>query len=406
MTPLDRPRLRGSITPQIDPEDDRFFYLADRSRISPYLVRMPREAAGLLALFDGESSLRDIQALLMRELEGEPVSIDLLEQLAGKLDAALMLDSPRFEQRKAELLREPIREPACIGCYAGDPDDLREQLQGLFTHPNGPGLPNGAVPDGSFHGALIPHIDFHRGGLAFAWAYKELVERCAAEVFVILGTSHHSLQRFTLTRKNFRTPLGDVPTDTEYVDRIAAHYGDGVFDDELEAHIQEHSIEFQAVLLQYVLSGKRPFTIVPLLIGSFHECIEAGLPPSCRHDIQRMIEALKRAEAGKRVCYLASGDLAHIGPKFGDPRLVDDPWLDLSRRQDHRLLERAAAVDLDGFFQVVVDERDTRRICGFPPTYTLLAALEPGRGRVLHYDQYVAPDGQESVSFASVAFYR
>ena len=53
----------------------------------------------------------------------------------------------------------------------------------------------------------------------------------------------------------------------------------------------------------------------------------------------------------------------------------------------------------------VADEDDRRRICGLPPTYTLLEAIQPRRGQVLHYDQYVHPDGYESVSFASMAFY-
>ena len=39
-------------------------------------------------------------------------------------------------------------------------------------------------------------------------------------------------------------------------------------------------------------------------------------------------------------------------------------------------------------------------VCGLPPAYTVLEAVRPGRGKVLHYSQYVHPDGSESVSFA------
>ena len=52
------------------------------------------------------------------------------------------------------------------------------------------------------------------------------------------------------------------------------------------------------------------------------------------------------------------------------------------------------------------DEEDRRRICGLPPTYTVLEAVRPAHGKVLHYDQYLHPRGYESVSYASVAFYR
>src|SRR5262249_3009125 len=122
----------------------------------------------------------------------------------------------------------------------------------------------------------------------------------------------------------------------------------------------------------------------------------------------RMIAALRKVEAAtpEPICYIISGDLAHIGPKFGDELPVHDGQLDHSRRQDHELIRQAEAVDLAGYFQVIAAEQDVRRICGLPPTYTVLDAIQPGTGKLLHYDQYVHPHGYESVSFASVAFYR
>jgi MEMO1 family protein len=120
------------------------------------------------------------------------------------------------------------------------------------------------------------------------------------------------------------------------------------------------------------------------------------------------VEVLRRAdaEAKEPVCYIISGDLAHLGPKFGDPEPVGEPFLTHSRDQDHALLRQTEAADPQGFFRVIADEHDRRRICGLPPTYLTLEALRPRTGKVLHYDQYVHPRGQESVSFASVAFYR
>ena len=77
-----------------------------------------------------------------------------------------------------------------------------------------------------------------------------------------------------------------------------------------------------------------------------------------------------------------------------------------SRRQDQALLQQLGdTIDPAGYFRVIAAEGDARRVCGLPPTYTVLEALRPGRGKLLHYDQYVHPDGDESVSFASVAFY-
>ena len=66
----------------------------------------------------------------------------------------------------------------------------------------------------------------------------------------------------------------------------------------------------------------------------------------------------------------------------------------------------AEEVDPAGYYRIVAAEGDQRRICGLPPTYTLLNAVRPRQGKLLHYDQYVEPGGYESVSFASMAFYR
>src|SRR5262249_50032491 len=154
------------------------------------------------------------------------------------------------------------------------------------------------------------------------------------------------------------------------------------------------------VFLQYLYEGKRPIRIVPVVVGAFQDSLEAGSLPSFREDIGRMIEALQKTEAETPdpICYLISGDLAHLGPKFGDPEPVQEPLLSLSREQDQALLRQAEIVDMAGYFRLIADEADRRRICGLPPTYTVLEAARPSRGKLLHYDQYVHPHGFESVS--------
>src|SRR6266536_6644680 len=160
-------------------------------------------------------------------------------------------------------------------------------------------------------------MDYERGGVTYGWGFKELVERTDARLFVVVATSHYSPNRFTLTRMNFATPLGTVETDQRYVDRLVNHYGTDLFDDPY-AHLPEHSIELEVLLLQYLFEGHGPFRIVPLLTGSYHDRIAAGNSPDGAGDIVRMVAALRaaEAEAGEPVCYVISGDLAHIGPKF------------------------------------------------------------------------------------------
>src|SRR5262249_28024387 len=159
-----------------------------------------------------------------------------------------------------------------------DDDELRKMFARFFEAPAGPGAiaADGASGDRPDVSAVIaPHIDFHRGGPAYAWAYRELAERCPADLFVIFGTCHAGMaEPFALTRKDWETPLGPVHVDQPFVDAVEARSGVSCFRSE-SAHRTEHSIEFQAVFLQYLFGGRRDFTIVPALTSFAHEALAA-----------------------------------------------------------------------------------------------------------------------------------
>ena len=374
----------------------------------PYRVGSPVQLS-LLALeivkrLDGTRTVRDVQAELTGLTGGLIVPLDTLEGLVTALDSALLLDSPGFAAR----VGGPVRKPTCIGAYDSDPARLREQVRGLFTAPGGPGLPSaaGPSPHGRLRAVLAPHMDYARGNVTYGWAFKELAERTDARLFVVVATSHYSPHRFTLTRHHFETPLGLCETDQRFVDRLEAEYGPRLFDDPL-AHLPEHSVELEVVILQHVFADRGPIRIVPLLVGSFGDCVDEWRDPGTADDVTRMTAALRAAEAaaGEPVCYVISGDLAHIGPKFGDRRRAEGPWLAESEAQDRAILAAVEKADPAGYFGVIAAEQDARRICGLPPTYLTLAAARPGTGRVLHYQQFVHPKGHESVSFAAAAFY-
>jgi AmmeMemoRadiSam system protein B len=378
---------------------DDYYILFDPNRISPERATLSRGALEVIQFFDGSRTLDEL-----RQAFDSAVPLEELAGMAAILDEFLFLDSPAF----GAYLAGSTRRPSCIGCYPAEPAAIRSKLKKLFTAPGGPGLPkaSAASPHGRLRAALLPHMDYARGGVTYGWGFKELVEQTDAKLFFIIATSHYSPHRFTLTRMNFATPLGTVETDQASVDRIEQHYGDGLFDDPF-AHLPEHSIELEVVLLQYLLEERGPFRIVPLLVGSFRDCVQGERDPARAADIARMVSALRAAEAaaGESVCYLISGDLAHIGPKFGDPDPVSEAQLTASRERDEAILTQLSAADPAGYFGVIAAEGDERRICGLSPTWLTLAATQPCTGRVLHYGRHVAPDGHESVSFAAAAFY-
>lgn len=396
---LDRPKLRPGIVLGRHPRKEGAFLLEDQLRLARPVGLTPFSYE-CLKHFDGGRTLVEILDGVSHKLGEATLDESHLRELVSYLDGCLLLDSPRFHDR----LFGPVRSPACIGTYPDDPDTIRTYFAELMAG-NEPNPGSRIEADGRARGILAPHMDYERGRKVYPAAFKELVERTDAELFIVIATSHHSGERFTLTRQHFTSPLGMVETDIKLVNRLAKLYGEGLFNDPV-AHLPEHSIELEVVLLQYLLEGKRKFRILPLLVGSFGDCVAEGTKPGEHSDIRRMAEALRQidAELKQPACYIISGDLAHIGPKFDDPDPVDERMLADGRNKDERILEAAAAGNANAYFEMVAAEGDSRRICGMPPTTLFLEALRPSRGKVLAYDQYAHPDGFESVSFAAMVF--
>jgi AmmeMemoRadiSam system protein B len=420
----ERPRLRRVESfPIRQSGGEVMFALRDPEGFSGS-VALPHQAAVLAALMDGSRTMAEMQTDFARQF-GQAVDLADVEQVVRELDQRYFLDTDRFRARwRAEVegfLNSRVRLPAHAGsAYAADPQELRRQIDALFTDKNGPGLPaESAAPDvvsesatGRLCGVVSPHIDFRRAGPSLAWAYRKIADESDADLFLIFGTSHNPMRNlFALTKKDFATPLGKVETDRQFVARLAARASAGdkdinLYADEL-AHRQEHSIEFQTVMLQYLLGDKRPFKIVPVLVGSFHEFVRGQVSPSTSPQVSNFIAALRHVvgEHPGRVCAISSADLAHIGQRFGDREFLAPARLQEQAERDRQLLAAACSPDAGDFFQRIAGHQDRDRICGLSPTYTMLETTRPQRGELLRYDQAVELDGTSCVSFASAAFY-
>jgi AmmeMemoRadiSam system protein B len=401
------PRLRQIEAFPVEQDGHHYLALRDPAGYTPAVVMLPVELLDVLVLFDGEHAVADIQAEIMRT-EGELIERTQIEKLVAALDEHGFLDSPAFANRRAAIdaaFLSAASRPAqhAGGAYAADPARLRTAMDGFFAQPDGPG-PASSYRGGGLRGLVAPHIDFHRGGPAYAWAYRELAEHGDADLFVIFGTCHAGLAHpFALTRKDFDTPLGAAPTDRDFVEALARRARQDCFGSEL-SHRNEHSIEFQAVFLQYLYAGRREFTIVPVLTSFVHEALAHGRRPEDDSRVPAFLDALGEtvAACGRRVAFIAGADLAHMGPRFGDPTPITPAELAVIDREDRQMLSVVEAGDAEGFFESVRRDNDRRRICGLSPIYTLLRALGGAPGRLRRYAQW--PDPQGVVSFASVVF--
>jgi AmmeMemoRadiSam system protein B len=362
-----------------------------------------------MALCDGTRSLVDIQYEYTRRF-GTLLLSSHLDKILSDLDRSLFLDNEKFRRHKGEIEEEfrkaSVRAASHAGqAYPAGPRELRRCLGGFFTSPEGPG----ALPEKrrrkTVKAIMAPHIDLRAGGTCFAWAYSQLASSPPADVLVILGIGHAPMTNlFTVTSKDFETPLGTLPTDKAFVEALTESYPGDLFADEF-AHRSEHSVEFQTVFLRYIFPDK-DISIVPILCSSFDEMIAANRQPIEDPRIRDFIQALKTAaERSKRkVCFIAGVDLAHIGQKFGDSGRLAPSTEILLEREDREMLQHVEDVDAAGFFASVARDKNKRRICGFPAMYVLLNLVEGAKGRLLKYGKSVDGATQSIVSFASAVF--
>jgi len=320
------------------------------------------------------------------------VALAEVERLAEQALEAGLLHGPEYQARRAAALaayRAGPRAPACAGSsYPEEPARLARMLD-AFCLGGGQRAPAAKAA----RLLVAPHIDFARGGLAYAHAYQTL-ERSRADLFVVFGTAHASPEGlFTITRQDYATPLGAVPVDRDAVDALVAELGEGeVLADEL-FHRAEHSCEFQMVWLRHVL-GHRRFTALPVLCASISHLRDPSAGTA------RFLRALERAARGREVCFVAGADLAHVGPQYGDARSPTPAELAGLAAQDRRTLAFLAAGDAPGFHRDATRDDARRRLCGVAPIYAAMRASGLG-ARVLHYQQW--SDGVDSVSFAAAA---
>jgi AmmeMemoRadiSam system protein B len=381
--------------------------LRDPAGYTESVLMLPWPLVEILTLVDGRRSLLDIQAELMRR-HGEIVPRADIDRLIATLDEHGFMESARFAERRAAIdtafRAAPSRRAAHAGgAYAADVASLRAAMDRFFEPPAGPGAIAPTAAD-DLVAVIAPHIDYHRGGPAYAWAYRDVAERCRADLFIIVGTCHAGMaDPFALTFKDFETPFGPAVVDRDFVERLAARAGAQSFASE-GAHRTEHSIEFQTVFLRYLFAGRREFTIVPILASFAHEALARGQGVEQDGAVPRFLDALAQTiiTSGRRVALVAGADLAHVGPRFGDPTPVSAAERERIEREDRAMLACVMAGDAPGFFESVARDGDRRRICGLSPIYAVLRVLGGRAGALRHYGQW--PDPQGVVTYASVVY--
>lgn len=363
-------------------------------------VHLSAGAAALLPLLDGNRSLADLQLMATRLQGGVLVTQATIEGFLRTLSERLLLEDEAFRQKRQALLEQwralTDRPPCQAGRgYPHDPSELSGFVDNVLADAR-------PCPGPSPWALVAPHADMRSAGGAYAAAYSRLPDVPPAKV-VLLGTGHRLVGGlFSLTNKNYVTPLGRSPCDHDSVTALrTAGSGAVALDD--WAHRGEHSLEYQCLLLQKRWRDQHP-PCLPILCGSLHAHMEDGTPPHKLPEVRAFLDALAGIACAPNVLVIAGVDLSHVGPRFGHPHTADS-MLHAARRHDEVLLQHLFRRDADAIWQEAVGVQDRFNVCGLSVLMWLSSIAPPVDGELLSYHVWQQRQHASAVTMAAAALY-
>jgi AmmeMemoRadiSam system protein B len=286
-----------------------------------------------------------------------------------------------------------VRKPAVAGTfYPSGEAQLKEAIQGSYTHRLGPGrLPPqaGAVVASGLKACVCPHAGYAYSGPVSAHSYLDVSGLAKPDLVVVVGPNHYGIGSGVAAygEGEWETPLGKVRVDDLASKKIVKLTG--IVEIDPEAHRREHSIEVQLPFLQHLYGGS--FGFLPISLA-FQDKATA------RHLGKGLAELLKDAIDGERSAVLiASSDLTHYEPASQ------------AREKDMVLLRHVQALDTHAFYTTL--ERRNITACGFGAIASVMEAcrllgFEKGRLNAYATSGDVTGDNDAVVGYPSVTFLR
>ena len=390
--------------------DGAAYILYDTSGLSEAQLIVGDSSMYFISRMDGKHSMLNLREEYQRET-GLEVDVVDIECIVHELDSARFLDNENFEDLYNNLLSEfntnPIRSSVCSSSvYSDDIEALEDELDILIQNAPKPEMQGrvGNVMRRAPRGVIAPHMDFVRAAKCYGQVYKELLEKYnKPDVVIVLGTAHGKMKnRFAVCDKDFEVTGGVVKCHNEITEKIlemtatVANFKDDIF-----VHRSEHSIELQAVWLDYIWPGVQ---IVPVLVGEMESYIKHPETVNDDPEIISMVAAIKKIMAEYKVTVMASADLSHIGRRFGDDRDLDIGFVSETEVADRNYLKYVLKGDSYGALEILAAHRDRYHICGTGCIYVLNALLPEVTGQLLGYYQAVSHELEQAVGCAGVVF--
>ncbi len=386
-----RPHVRPYQPIPLVKDGKQFIALRDPAMLSQRTMVVPVNVLPILQLFRGDRPIDQIAS----QINGQ---VNQLIELARGLDAIGLLWGPTFEHLE-EQVQQKIKTqgafPANASLSLGTTEAAcREALDEYFNQTEDPEIDTVPV------GIVAPHLDYQRGWPNYAAAYYCLRNTPAPQRVVILGTNHYGMgDGVVLAEYGFDSPMGRCPADSPVIERIVADLGRPIVVDQLD-HVPEHSVQLHMPWLQYC------FGSVPVIAA----LIPDPLAPMIKDDGQRatgeqFVASLKDAleQVGGRTLFIASSDLSHVGPQFGEPRPVDERRRFDVEKHDRDMMAKFISGDAQEFLAAMRWSKNPTRWCSIGNMTAILELAQPQSIELIDYRQAYDEKGMVMVSSAAMA---
>ena len=273
--------------------------LRDPAGFTDQVAVFPLPLLDLVSLFDGEHSVAEIQEILRGPATAKrrPPSRSASSSRASTRRASSRASgSRRVGDAIDEAFRQSAVRPAVHagGAYAAESRRAGRADRRVLHASRGAGDAGWPATDGRhrrFEGSSRRTSTSIGAAPCTRWAYRALLERSDADLFVILGTCHAGMaDPFAVTLKPYDTPLGAVPTDRAFCEALGRRYGADLLRSERRTGASTRSSSRSSCSATCWARG--PFSIVPVLASYLHEAVWSRGDPERDPRVPRFIDAL------------------------------------------------------------------------------------------------------------------
>lgn len=274
-----------------------------------------------------------------------------------------------------------VRKPAVAGSfYPSSKESLLNTIENCFMHNYGPQKKPPSDEERKIIGIVCPHAGYMYSGPVAAHSFYA-VSSSDVDLVIMVGPNHFGIGSGVATMKDssWETPLGSVEVDSDVAEQVSKRSGIVDFDD--AAHSEDHCLEVQLPMLQYIY---QKFNILPIIMWMQDK--------ETAEDVGRAIADIANE---RKTLLLASSDFTHYEPN-------ED-----AHRKDNELIGSILKLDINKYYSVL--QRLNVTACGYGAIASVMIAckiLGAEKGELLKYATSgdIAGNKNSVVGYGSIMF--